>query len=423
MNVPSNNLSQTGLRSWQHCLFFLLACAVLISRRPDAIFHAQFWAEDGHIWISDAYNLGWWRALFQVYNGYYQTLPRLGAALALLVPLPFAPLVLNSIAILIQALPASLLLLDRFEPWGSLRFRAMLAGMYLVVPNTAEISFGITESQWLLALCAILILAALPPKNILGKAFEILLLLISGLTGPFCLVLFPFAVFLALRKKDGWLRIRVAVLGITSLVQLWALLVINPSGRKGAALGATPGLFARILGGQVYLGTLLGGNGLAAFSNVRVITVMSLLAIGGTILVAICFIKSTLPMRLFLIFAYLLFALSLLSSTGAVPAGFSAWESLTWGSAIRYWFFPTLAFAWSIVWCIESRSRTLKAVSSVLLFVMCFGLMHDWQHPAFSDMHFGDYASSFESAPAGTTVIIPENPAGWNLRLVKHSQW
>ncbi len=130
MEARSHEASQKGLRTWQHCAIFLLACAVLISRRPDAIFHAQFWAEDGHVLIADAYNFGWWQALFQVHTGYYQTLPRLGAALALLVPLTVAPLVLNSIAIVIQALPASLLLLPRFAPWGSLRFRAMLAGMY-----------------------------------------------------------------------------------------------------------------------------------------------------------------------------------------------------------------------------------------------------------------------------------------------------
>ena len=37
---------------------FLFACAVVIARRPDAVFHAQFFAEDGRIWFADAYNLG-----------------------------------------------------------------------------------------------------------------------------------------------------------------------------------------------------------------------------------------------------------------------------------------------------------------------------------------------------------------------------
>ena len=50
---------RTGLRPWQQGILFLLACAVIVSRRPEAIFHAQFYAEDGHVWFADAYNLGW----------------------------------------------------------------------------------------------------------------------------------------------------------------------------------------------------------------------------------------------------------------------------------------------------------------------------------------------------------------------------
>jgi hypothetical protein len=96
---------QSRLRPWHHCVIFLLACALLVSRRPDAIPHAQFWAEDGHVWFADAYNFGGWAALFRTQDGYFQFLPRLAAALAVLVPLRMAPLVLNLIAIAIAALP------------------------------------------------------------------------------------------------------------------------------------------------------------------------------------------------------------------------------------------------------------------------------------------------------------------------------
>jgi hypothetical protein len=37
-----------GLRL-QVCIF-MTAFAILISRRPDALFNAQFWAEDGKYW-------------------------------------------------------------------------------------------------------------------------------------------------------------------------------------------------------------------------------------------------------------------------------------------------------------------------------------------------------------------------------------
>src|ERR1039457_6186574 len=105
--MEERSAQQPGIRPWQHGAISLFACAILAARRPDAIFHSQFYAEDGHVWFADAYNLGWWPALFRTWTGYFLTLPRLAAALALLVPLLRAPLLLNIVAICIQALPAS----------------------------------------------------------------------------------------------------------------------------------------------------------------------------------------------------------------------------------------------------------------------------------------------------------------------------
>src|SRR5208282_3246621 len=126
------------LHPWHHCVIFLLACTILITRRPDAILHAQFWAEDGHVWFADAFNFGGWTALFRTQDGYFQVLPRLAASLALLAPLRLAPLILNLVAIAIEALPVNLLLSLRSSVWGSLRYRALLAFVYLALPNCWE---------------------------------------------------------------------------------------------------------------------------------------------------------------------------------------------------------------------------------------------------------------------------------------------
>src|SRR5580704_11703742 len=128
MNAQEAGLEQRlSSRFWQHIAIFLVSFAVLVARRPDGLFHAQFWGEDGHVWIADAYNLGWWPALFHTWSGYYQTLPRLAATLALLAPFSFAPLLLNLMAIAIQALPVSILLSSRSSAWGSLQYRAAMA--------------------------------------------------------------------------------------------------------------------------------------------------------------------------------------------------------------------------------------------------------------------------------------------------------
>ncbi len=419
--MNERSAEQPNLRPWQHGAIFLLAIAILAARRPDAVFHAQFWAEDGHVWYADAYNLGWWPALFQVHTGYFQTFPRLGAALALLVPLSLAPLVLNLLAMAVQALPVNLLLSNRSSAWGVVRFRALFAGIYLALPNCKELSYGITESQWLLALCAFLLLAASKPQSPAGRVFDLLVVLLCGLTGPFCITLFPIALYLAWRERNHWRWAIAGALAALCLIQAWALLIVDPAGRSSAALGASPALFMRILAGQVFLGTLLGGNGLAANSSPLLLPFLICVAIGGSAIIAIIFFNSPVPFRLFLILSTVIFALALISPTGWVPEGVSAWANLSTGPGIRYWLFPTLAFAWSLLWCFQSRSAVLKTVSAVLLCVMCFGIVRDWRHPAFKDMHFADEVKRFNAAPAGTAVTFPENPAGWTVRLVKRA--
>jgi hypothetical protein len=96
------------------------------------------------------------------------------------------------------------------------------------------------------------------------------------------------------------------------------------------------------------------------------------------------------------------------------------WELLAGAAGIRYWYFPTLAFAWSILWCFRSPAGPLKIMSTVLLCVMCFGIVRDWRYPALKDLQFKEYARRFEAATPGTAFIFPQNPQGWNMTLVKY---
>jgi hypothetical protein len=411
---------KADLQPWQHGVIFMLACAILIARRPDAIFHAQFFQEDGHVWFADAYNFGWWAGLSRTYEGYHHVFPRLGASLALLVPLALAPLVLNCIAIAVQALPANLLLSSRSSAWGSLRFRAFLAGIYLALPNTREMLNDISQSQWPLTLCALLLLVASPPRGISGRLFDISILLLCGLTGPQCIFLLPIAIFLFWRHRDRWRCVAVGVLAVLCIVQSWGLLNGGFSSRPHDALGASPAMLVRILAGHVYLGALLGGNGLAMLSSPRVLVFFVFVTIVGTSIAAICFVQSVEPMKIFLLLTAALLAASLISPTAYPPAGGTMWQLLAGASGIRYWYFPMLAFAWSLLWCFQSRVVTLKIVSAVLLCLMCFGIVRDWRYPALEDLQFTQRAVGFEAAPSGTVVIFPQNPQGWNMRLVKH---
>jgi hypothetical protein len=426
--LPTNAATEqrdapAGLQAWQQVAIFLLACAVLISRRPEYIFHAQFYAEDGHVWFADAYNLGWWHALFRAQDGYFQVFPRLGAALALLAPMERAPLLTNLVALAVQALPVSLLLSSRSSGWGGLKFRALLAAVYLALPNCSEVGCGITESQWLLALTSFLLLVACTAHSWTGRIFHFGILLLSGLTGPFCVFLLPIAVFLARKRRDRWQWASAGLLAACALVQAYALLVIDRVGRPVDALGATPALFIRILSGNVILGAVLGRTGLAVMPGRGIFLLLVFAAIVGVTITIACFLKSSLEMKLFFIWTGVLFVISLLIPN-AHPAPGSpdhVWTLLAKGTGARYWFFPSLVFAWSLLWAVESKQKAMKALSLIMLVPMCFTIVLSWEQPLLRNYCFAEYVRSFEAAPKGTVAVIPENPDGWNIRLVKRA--
>lgn len=406
--------ASSTLYVWKHAAVFLVSCVIIVARRPDAVLHAQFFAEDGAIWFAEAYNWGAWKALFFTYNGYIHLLPRLAAALAVLAPLKFAPLIENLIAIAIEALPVNLLMSDRSASWGTLRFRAILAAMYLVLPNTSEIIGTVTEAQWLLALCAVLILIGTPSRSTLGKVFDSALLLLCSLTGPFCFFLLPISFFATKQRNRLWRYLTTGIFLLGSLVQASAL-ILHYSNRHTARLGASLKGFVQMLTGQVYLGALVGTNSLSTRLHLRVL--LAIFVVGSIIAFSVA--RSSKNMRLLWILAASAFIASLASPITPQIGQMTAWDILLLAPGSHYWFLPTLAFAWSVVFCIASRHQILQIVGGGMALLMIFGLIRDFRYPPFPDEHFAQYASRLDATPSRGALVIPVYPEGWHADLVK----
>jgi hypothetical protein len=398
-----------------HLLTFLMAFAIVFSRRPDALLHAQFYGEDGAIWFAQAYNWGPWKALFWIYNGYLHMFPRLIAAGALLGPFRHAPLIENLAALALQAIPANILLSRRSATWGPVRFRAVLAGLYLVLPNIGVMVGTITESQWVLALCAFLLLVAVPPRSTRERAFDLSIFVLCILTGPFCIVLLPVVLLSFLRNRTKWNRLNSLTFFVGSLIQTGAL-TLHDSSRYRPTLGAGADLFLQVLGGQIYLGTLFGSNMLSV--SLKFTTLLFVTSIGTFVVLAACSMSPV--MRRFNYFSAALLAASLASPIVYPVAGASAWEILAKTPGAHYWFFPSLAFGWSIAWCLRSRNQVVQIVAASMAFLMIVGVIRDFRYPAFQDDRFADYAHRLDEAPKNTVIVIPQNPPGWKLKLIKH---
>jgi hypothetical protein len=415
------DLRQLFKNWWLHCGIFILACAVVIARRPGSVLSAQFYAEDGRVFFQQAYNEGWWSVLFRPYGGYFQVVPRLGGALALLVKLSFAPIVLNIVAIAGQALPVNLLASSRSAAWGDLRYRSFLAAIYLVLPNLSELGTNITNVQCFLALCAFLLVVGSRPRTILGRTFDLLFLPLFGLSGPYCIFLSPIAIFESWRHHDRWKRMQASVLAVTAVIEAWSLLILDYGGRTHYGHGNTsPEWLIRILGGQIYLGVLIGTNILAAIRGSRVFLFLLIVTVCCSGIVAFCAAKAPTPMKLFLLFSSIVLAAALISPMLLTRPGYSLWEVMAeaWGS--HYWFFPNLAFAWTLVWWFRARPGVLRVASGALLFFMATAICRNFREPALTDMKFQEYVSQFEAAPPGKEVRISINPANWSMELIKH---
>jgi hypothetical protein len=409
--------SADGLQWRAQLLIFLVAVLAVVSRRPDAIFHPQFFAEDGVFWYSDAYNLGWLHALLIPANGYFQTLPRLAAAFSLLLPLQFAPLLLNVIAIIVQVLPITFLLSSRCSRWGPLKLRYLMAVAYVALPNSSELDAVITEAQWHLALLASLIVLSVPSTRRAWRLFDVLITLLSGLTGPFCLVLFPIAGVVYWKRRAMWHLVIAVLLAGCTAVQFIALATTTSATRIQETLGATPSLFLRMLSGDVYLGAMLGQNHFASRASLWLLLLVGVLA---SAIVVYCFLRANLEFKLFLVYSFLLYAASL--HNPMISDDKPQWPILESASGIRYWFFPMLAFVWAAIWCVGSRpSKPFRAIAGPALALMIFGGLKDWRYPAFSTHDFAAYARKFEGAPAGTVMFFPIYPDGWTMRLVKNA--
>lgn len=420
-SAPLDSSTRVTVRSglswrWQSVSFFA-AFFITVLRRPDAVLHAQFFAEDGSRWFAEAYNNGWLKVLFWTDSGYIQVLPRLAASLALLVHTVHAPLVENVIAICFEVLPVNLLLSPRCEALGSVRFRSALAALYLALPNTVEMIATITASQWFLALSILLIVSMGAPRSRVSRIFEGVLLILCSLTGPFCFFLLPVSAFELWRGRGKrWHLWRFGALLAGTFIQSVALFT-HTNSRPHANLGANLECFFRIVGGQIYSGAILGVNGLSLSLSPAVLAVI---AVTCTVLSLSAALRSPRVMKSLLLFAACILAASLANPTGYPHVGMTRWQMVASVPGIRYWFLPSLAFIWILAHCVRYSKGMLRVGASVLLFLLPVGVIRDFRYRPLPNLNFAEYAKELDNSPRGAWKVIPENPTGWKIMVKKY---
>jgi hypothetical protein len=433
------------IRPWHLALLGVGFALLVLSRKPDVLLHAELWGDDGWRWYPDAYNLGI-ASLAQPAAGYLNTLQRLIGLAVQPLPLAWVPTVFAAVGLAVQIAPALFLVSDRMAAaWPQLWPRLAFAIVALVLPNELDLYVNLTNSQWNLALLAFLVLVSAPPETRAGQIFDSLVLLLGGLSGPFCLMLAPVATWQVIEQRSRTSFARAAILGATALVQLGCMLG-SPHARSAAPLGAGPRSLARIVALDVLLGAQLG------FFTVREIPALPhwqdnllplAVAAAGAVLGASALLRGSPLLRKFALFAGLVFVAALISPQVATTdthwimkttdgvihvivnqfAHVPQWAVMTMPPmGNRYYTFPMLAWVGVLFTLAADRSILLRGAGLALLAVMLvWGIPHDWHEMRFPPTDFVARARAFAVAPRYTVMQFPINPPGLNpMFLLKH---
>jgi hypothetical protein len=417
--------------------FWLFACVVIYlvwQRCPTVISHAAFWGEDGWVWYPQCYAAGW-RCLLIDHTGYLQTISRLVALLSLAWPLAAAPKVFALAALLIQAAPAILLVSPRMAPAiPSLRARVALALLLVAIPGMSEVYVNLTNAQWHLGLLAFLILAAAPAATWPQRGFDMIVLCVSGLSGPFAPFLLPVALLWCGLQPGRWQAWRLTVVLVTTAVQL-ALVLLHQStrGRGGYGFGwslhrlidivDTPILGVATFGRQTLVDRYwLVGAGEGWLSNGQwwPTLIAGAIVVSALALAIIGFVRGRWILRAFLVFAGLELVAGLVD--GLAP-GMPVWAALENGVGMRYFFYPIAAWLAVIVTLLCDGLMALRTIGlALMLLTLAVAIPADWALPKHERSAFQQEAKAFDRARPGTVMVFPIPPtvAHHDMVLVKH---
>ncbi|MCX6717250.1 MAG: hypothetical protein NTU76_01055 [Candidatus Taylorbacteria bacterium] len=404
-------------------IFLFLLITVL--RRPDAITYPQFHAEDGVFWYTEAYNATNPITPFLIpKQKYFQTISRVGASASMFFDISHAPLIFNSLAIIIQILPAVFFLSKRFERIVPKTWQRFLIGtLYLVLPATHETHVNLTNAMWRLALLMFLIIVATPPKKTWQKFSDGFLLSIAGLSGPFVFFAFPVALVHAYLKSFRERISNLIIICVAFLIQAYSFLfIISDSMRLKVSLGAGLLNFFKILGLSVFINGLIGLDNkkyildLTLWKNGKLPVIVSLIGIG---LLMYVFWKAKNELRLFIIFAFLIFGASLI--TPQVSSTKPQWEAMASGGGVnRYYFFPVVAWVFSLTWLFfKGESKIMKSIAGLLLIcLLLIGIPADFIWKPYKDYKFQEQVTKFKQLNPGESLTFKIYP-NWEMPLVR----
>ncbi|WP_215846319.1 glucosyl transferase [Candidatus Pantoea bituminis] len=400
---------------------FIISLIIMVLRRPDIINHAQPWAEDGKIWLAGIYNNGFWSSLILPQNGYYQTISRLTYGVSILFGVSNAALVSNIIAISIRCFLICFLISKRMS-FIDIKFRIAAALYLILMPNISEGFVNITNIHWYLSMYLMTIVLANNPNNTSSKIHDFVILIISGLSGPFVVFIAPCLLLKRLHERGNVfeavkkINFFDAIMATCCIIQVVAILGAPDTARSSAPLGASLGVLIKIISYRIIGGT---------FTKNDIVSFMP----EDKHLCALLFVIFSIPFLYFLIrggwrfraaaiFPVMMFGFALAKPMMSItdpqwPVFFGP------GNGERYFFVTNFAFFCFILFIVSKITKGQDIVFSALLAIALIGSSQDFRMNKLPDVGYQDDLKKLQSAEVGDHVTLRINPPGWTMMLIK----
>ena len=322
-------------------LLAVMDLLILIARRPEAVFAAEFTWEEANAFYIPTFFLDPVSLLTETWGGTFQVVPRIGYQLLRLVPVQWAPLFENLLAFAVLMAVSVFIASDRLA--GMIPDRRLRIAIGLMLPLLAaqgEVIGTLVNAQWYGGLWLAGLTIAHAPVTGPGRWLERLAAALIALTGPFSTLLAPVYLWRLRGNRDAhalWLAAIVTSGGIIQLASVLASGRAESAGQGSFVLASITFLLhaavVPVLGER--LTAAIGQAGVPAW----------IVALGGILMVAAVgrTVWRNLPGRA-LPMAYA--ALVVAASGIAVHGGFAIWPP---GAYERYFLLASMLVAGAVI--------------------------------------------------------------------------
>lgn len=387
-------------RKFNYIPWLLAGAAVLfIARRIDAVLRPQFWAEDFVFLLeAEARGLG---SLFEPRAGYLHIVPRLIAWSCSYLDPFLQPGLFTALSIVVTLVIVRVCLSARHD----LPLKPLLALSVVLIPHTGEVYFNPTNLQWIMALGVLVTALKKDPLTPREWVADAGLLLLAGLSGPFCVFAGPLFLLRAMERRTWSSYILLGLCGLAAAAQLWCVAHAAPDTEFSgpfslSALVANVGfrwgigaIFGPLIPGVPKFVTIVAGWLIILFAIYA--------AVAGSARRYAC---------------YLIGFTLLLLLASATRKRFDVWQFGDSANGDRYWYLPKVLLIWCLaLGTLQVTRRWVRVASFALLACGAIGVARQFVTAPYPDHEWYAKAGDIRQGKAVPIVITP----GWSLTYLR----